>query len=104
MAKYSISYAECENYIKHRIPFKARDRFFGYIDHNGDYVLQSYRTTIAKITTKGIVWVTTRGYSNTTSRHLSHIANALRGEDIVWSSSFEEAKSTTKWRDLALVA
>ena len=75
--------------------------FWSFTDSfTGDYVIKSYNAEIGRITKDGIVWVSTSRWSMTTSHHQGYLRRGLSGEDIVWASSLEHAKTTTKWRDL----
>jgi hypothetical protein len=75
--------------------------FYGMKYSDGSYVIYSYNTKIAEITSEGIVWITTRSYSNTTAKHLSHVRQGIANlRDVVWARTLDHAKTTTKWRDL----
>lgn len=86
--------------IKTRTNFDAGN-FWSFTDSTtGDYVIKSYNAEIGRITKDGIVWLSTSRWSNTTSKHQSHARSGVSGLEIVWASSLDHAKTTTKWRDL----
>jgi hypothetical protein len=86
--------------INSRLDFEAGNLWARTDSYSGDYVIYSYNAEIARVLASGIVWVSTRKWSNTTSSHQFYTRQGLSGEDIIWARTLDHAKTTTKWRDL----
>jgi hypothetical protein len=96
----TIAQWKAHELINSRLDFNAGNFWARRDSYSGDYVIYSYNAEIARVLASGIVWVSTRSWSNTTSKHQSHTRQGLSGEDIIWARTLDHAKTTTKWRDL----
>ena len=99
MARQRVNRQEAVSMIRLRLDFTASS-MTGYTNYEGDYVIKSYSTEVARATKDGIVWITTERYSVTTGMHLSYIKRGFANDDVVSAPTLAEAKATTKWRDL----
>lgn len=102
MARQRVTRDEAVSMIRLRLDFTA-SAMTGYTNYEGDFVIKSYSTEIARATKAGIVWVTTLRYTATTDRHLSFVRRGFAKDDVVYAETLEQAKTTTKWRDLEAV-
>ena len=95
-----IANHKAHEYIAKHLDFNGSN-FYGFKSADGAYYVYSYSTLIAKAEGNK-VWITTRRYSNTTSKQLIQVRRAFSERDVIHASSLEDAKQTTKWRDLTL--
>ena len=100
MARQRVTRQEAVSMIRLRLDFRASS-MTGYTNYEGDFVIKSYDTEVARITAEGVAWVTTNTYTMTTAQHLSYIRRGLAGFDVIHAPTLEQAKGTTKWRDLS---
>lgn len=71
------NYREIPYLLRNREPFSGNSMSAFTDAQTGDYVVLSYNTEIARVTSAGVKTVNTSKYSTTTSRHQNLVAATL---------------------------